>query len=162
MNTSHQEGMPAEMEGMQELPSGFDTSSYRQLQYQFCPHSEHDDGPVIAAAGLEDPSTLQDILERSEALSELDRRLLVLDCVHSDDLDGRWATPMGRAIERQRPQNIKLLLDHGTNPNGVDKATLLGLAQRFRRFCEDPADLFDPGCQSTLQRLDDHLCRPQH
>lgn len=77
------------------------------------------------------------------ALSEIDRRMLVLEAVHSENLDGRWARPMGRAIERQRPQNVKLLLDHGANTNGVDRETLVRHARRHRRLCQDVADLLD-------------------
>jgi ankyrin repeat protein len=47
-------------------------------------------------------------------------------------------TPLLRAIERRRPENIRLLLDHGANPNGVPIETEIQLARIHRRFATGP------------------------
>lgn len=115
-------------------------SFYRRRDYG---HSEESDGPIIAAAGLNNPQLLRSLLDEAQQLTPDDRRTCVLDQVHSELLDRRWVTPLLRAIERRRNDNITLLLQAGADPNGIDRASQAHHARRFRRFCADRLDLSD-------------------
>lgn len=91
--------------------------AYKQLCDSFYPrparfvHSARTDGPTIAAAGLQDTSKLQSILQQSLPLNQRDRSIHVLNQVVAGYTAGeRMATPLLRAIERERPANIVLLL----------------------------------------------------
>jgi len=101
----------------------------------------YDEGPIIFAAGHEDSSILRLLLKRVELLPDKDDQL---DLVNLEL--NRWATGMSsekmpttllRAIERQRPENVRLLLQHGADPNGVDIGTQQWLARTHRRFWKD-------------------------
>jgi hypothetical protein len=107
--------------------------------YNSCIFGEwQDEGPIIFASGYEDSAVLRLLLKRIELLPDKDDRL---DLVNFE-LD-RWAngqesekmpTTLLRAIERQRPENVRLLLQHGADPNGVFIETQKCLARTFRRF----------------------------
>lgn len=128
-------------------------SFYRRRDYG---HSEESDGPIIAAAGPNNPQLLRSLLDEAQQLTPDDRRTCVLDQAHSELLDRRWATPLLRAIERRRNDNITLLLQAGGDPNGIDRASQTHHARRFRRFCADRLDLsdflieVDPGTVGTV------------
>lgn len=98
--------------------------------------SEQDDGPFIAASGLQDSSPLRLLLQRVQLLNDEEDRRDVLNQNLNPWVGGlrKWPSPLLRAIERQRPENIRLLLDHGADPNGVDIAEQRHLARLVRRF----------------------------
>jgi ankyrin repeat protein len=106
--------------------------------------SEAEDGPLIAAAGLEDSSVLRLLLERIQLLDGEDIKSAIFNQM-TDPYIGRtekWTTPLLRAIERQRSENISLLLEHGANPNGCSIQTQLNLSRFIRRFWNvDAGDL---------------------
>jgi hypothetical protein len=80
------------------------------------------------------PSALLAILQRSLGLSKKDRFEIVLDFVYAEDMARQmWDTPLLRAVACRNVQNIKLLLEHGANPNGVDHDSQACYARRFRR-----------------------------
>lgn len=82
--------------------------------------SEGEDGPLIAAAGLDDSSILRLLLERIQLLDGEDIKSAILNQATDPYISHteKWTTPLLRAIERQRDENIGLLLEHGANPNG--------------------------------------------
>ncbi|KAK5697109.1 hypothetical protein LTR17_024015 [Elasticomyces elasticus] len=94
------------------------------------------DGPVIAAAGLADLSCLQYILDLGMQLPEEVGSERHYDVVHHELIDNRWSTPLLRAIERQRPENIRLLVQRGALADGIQERDLIDHALRFRRFCD--------------------------
>ncbi|KAK3620243.1 hypothetical protein LTR56_023516 [Elasticomyces elasticus] len=97
---------------------------------------EYSDGPVIAAAGLADLSCLQYVLDLGMQLPEEAGSERHYDVVHHELIDERWSTPLLRAIERQRPENIRLLVQRGALADGIQKRDLIDHALRFRRFCD--------------------------
>lgn len=100
------------------------------------PPSEQDDGPFIATSGLQDSSTLRLLLQRVQLLDDEEDRCDVLNQNLNPWVGGlrKWPSPLLRAIERQCPENICLLLDHRADPNGVDIAEQRHLARLVRRF----------------------------
>jgi hypothetical protein len=120
--------------------SNAETLSYGELMDSLWPTSETCDGPVIATAGLEDPSKLRELLDRAAMLNEDDYYFCVIDQQH----DCKFASPLLRAIERQRLSNVSLLLAQEANPNGVPYDRQIAYARRYRRLCfEDPLVLRD-------------------
>lgn len=89
----------------------------------------------IAAAGLEDSSVLR-LLLRGAQLLDNHKRLIVIDQEHNPWLQNtrKWPTPLLRAIEGQRSENVRLLLEHGANPNGISIDTQKMVARMSRRF----------------------------
>lgn len=113
---------------------------YSTLYYSFWPLEEYRDGPVIAAAGLADTEKLLLLLDRADLLEEDDYTFCAVDQPH----DFKSMTTLLRAVERKRPENVQLLLDHGANPDGVPISRQKDLARRFRRFCSTSrAALYD-------------------
>lgn len=113
------------------------TWDYATLFWSFWPPGEYCDGPTIAAAGLEDPRKLRFLLDRADLLDDEDRLRCSADQVH----DFKSLTPLLRAIERQRPESVQLLLDYGANSDGVKLGRQKDLARRFRRFCYDDSEV---------------------
>lgn len=112
---------------------GAETWDCDTLFWSFWPLMEFSDGPVIAAAGLEDTAKLQSLLDRADLLDDDDRLRCSVDQVH----DFMSVTPLLRAIERERPDNVRLLLEYGADPDGVPMARQQDLARRFRRVWYD-------------------------
>jgi hypothetical protein len=120
--------------------SNADTLSYGDLMDSLWPTGETCDGPVIATAGLEDPSKLRELLLRAAMLNEDDYYFCVINQPH----DCKFVSPLLRAIERQRLRNVSLLLEQEANPDGVPYDRQIAYARRYRRFCfEDPLILRD-------------------
>lgn len=94
-----------------------------------------DESPLIAAAGLDDISILRLLLHKAESLDE-DSRWDVINLEHEHWVlnTQKWPTPLLRAIERQRPENVRLLLEHGADPDGISDETQMHLARLDRRF----------------------------
>jgi len=94
-----------------------------------------DESPLIAAAGLEDISILRLLLHKAESLDD-DSRWDVINLEHDHWMlnTQKWPTPLLRAIERQRPENVRLLLEHGADANGISDKTQMDLARLDRRF----------------------------
>jgi hypothetical protein len=102
----------------------------------FWPLEQWQDGPVIAAAGLEDSTKLREFIDRSYYL---DDKEVWQDAVVNQANHFNTSTTVLRAIERLRGENLGLLLHEGANPNGVPMSEQIAMARRFRRFCyEDP------------------------
>lgn len=99
------------------------------------PAGESSDGPVIATAGLEDPSKLRELLDRAAMLNEDDYYFCVIDQPH----DYKFVSPLLRAIERRRLENVSLLLEQEANPDGVPYERQITYARRYRRFCFEDA-----------------------
>ena len=117
-----------------------ETVSYEQLMDSLWPTSEPCDGPVIATAGLEDPSKFRELLDRAAMLKEDEYYFCVINQPH----DYKFISPLLRAIERQRLQNVSLLLEQEANPDGVPYDRQTAYARRYRRICfEDPLILRD-------------------
>jgi hypothetical protein len=116
--------------------------------------SDFNEGPVIMAAGLQDSSRLASLLERAQLLDLMTRSDIALD--YSPSPDFGWGmelpTPLLRAIERHRPENIRLLLDHDANPNGVLIETQIQLARIHRRFTTRPRSASGLTLQSNHRR----------
>jgi hypothetical protein len=107
--------------------------------YDSCAHVYgQDEGPMIFAAGHEDSSVLRLLLKRTELLLSQESRLelvnLELDRWVTGQDSEKMPTTLLRAIERQRPENVRLLLEYGADPNGVYIETQKGLARTYRRF----------------------------
>lgn len=121
--------------GIDEIGSWNLEEAYASL---WAPHN--DEGPVIVAAGLRDPSRLSLLLERAQRLNQKARSKIVLD--YTPEPGSEWGmeqpTPLLRAIERCRPKNVQLLLRHGADPNGVLLETQIQLARIHRRFTTRP------------------------
>jgi hypothetical protein len=98
--------------------------------------TEGEDGPVIAAAGLQNSSVLRFLLERTQLLEDEEHRSAVLNQATDPYIGGTntWTTPLLRAIERQRPENVRLLLAHGADPNGCCIQMQRNLSRLVRRF----------------------------
>ncbi|KAK5677798.1 hypothetical protein LTS10_009681 [Elasticomyces elasticus] len=124
------------------------------------------DGPFIAAAGLADLSCLQYILDLGMQLPEEVGSERHYDVVHHELIDNRWSTPLLRAIERQRPESIRLLVQRGALADGIQKRDLIDHALRFRRVCDgdrsrlshsfvpvDPATVGPLSSQTSPDRL---------
>lgn len=118
--------------------------SAQQIYKSLVMRSEAEDGPLIAAAGQEDSSILRLLLERIQLLDGEDIKSAILNQA-TDPYIGcteKWTTPLLRAIERQRSENICLLLENGANPNGCSIQTQLNLSRFVRRFWNvDAGDL---------------------
>jgi ankyrin repeat protein len=106
---------------------------YSTLYYSFWPSEEYRDGPVISAAGLADSMTLRTLLDPADLLDEEDYLFCAVDQPH----DFKSTSPLLRAIERQRPENIRVLLEHDANSDGVPIIRQMDLARRVRRFCHN-------------------------
>ena len=120
--------------------SDAESLSYDELIDVLLPLGEFCDGPVIATAGLEESSKLHELLDRAAILEEDDYYLRVIDQTHAY----KFVSPLLRAIQRQRPSNVALLLEQDANPDGVPYARQVAHARRFRRFCfVDPSSLDD-------------------
>lgn len=120
--------------------------SAEQIYKSLVMRSEAEDGPMIAAAGLEDSSVLRLLLERTQLLADGDLRSAILNQANDPYIGGtgKWTTPLLRAIERRREENVCLLLAHGADPNGCSIQTQRNLARLARRFWTvDAADLAD-------------------
>jgi hypothetical protein len=98
--------------------------------------TEGEDGPMIAAAGLQNSSVLRFLLERTQLLEDEEHRSAVLNQATDPYIGGTntWTTPLLRAIERQRPENVRLLLAHGADPNGCCIQMQRNLSRLVRRF----------------------------
>lgn len=125
----------AENTGINEIKSWSLEEAYASL---WAPH--HDEGPVIMAAGLQDHSRLNSLLERTQRLNRKTRSKLVLNYTPAPDMG--WGielpTPLLRAIERSRPENVRLLLRYGADPNGVLLETQIQLSRIHRRSTTRP------------------------
>ena len=115
--------------------SDTETLSYGELMDSLWPAGESSDGPVIATAGLEDPSKLRELLDRAAMLNEDDYYFCVIDQPH----DYKFVSPLLRAIERRRLENVSLLLEQEANPDGVPYERQITYARRYRRFCFEDA-----------------------
>lgn len=114
---------------------------YHQLMGSFMPLSESSKGPTIQAAEDSDKSVLAGVLDRAQGLSAKDRLEVVLNYVYAEDMANcSWDTPLLRVISCQRTRNIDLLLQHGANPNGIDRDSQACYASRFRRVISDTVD----------------------
>ena len=82
----------------------------------FWPLEQWQDGPVIAAAGLEDSTKLREFIDRSYYLEDEE---VWQDAVVDQANHFNTSTTVLRAIERLRSENVGLLLDEGANLNGV-------------------------------------------
>lgn len=98
------------------------------------------EGPAIMAAGLEDSARLQFLLERAQLLPEKTRSETVVNFVRWPEHWGgmELPSPLLRTVERSRPENVKLLLSYGANPNGVPLERQIQLARLHRRFTTRP------------------------
>jgi len=110
--------------------------SAQEIYKSLVPRSEGEDGPLIAAAGLEDSSILRLLLERIQLLDGEDIESTILNQATDPYIGGtnKWTTPLLRAIERQRSENVRLLLAHGADPNGCSIQTQQNLSRLVRRF----------------------------
>jgi ankyrin repeat protein len=110
--------------------------SQEEIYESLTPPNWADDGPFIAASGLEDSSTLLRLLKRAQLLQDREQQLQVLNQALDPWLGdiNKWPSPLLRAIERQRPENVRLLLQHGADPNGLHIDTQRHLARLYRRF----------------------------
>ncbi|KAK4898878.1 hypothetical protein LTR27_003609 [Elasticomyces elasticus] len=104
------------------------------LSYRYASWGDYSDGPVIAAAGLADSSCLQYILNLGMQLPEEVGSERHCDVVHHELIDERWSTPLLRAIERQRPENIRLLVQRGALADGYRRETSLTMLFAFVAF----------------------------
>lgn len=133
----YQEFQPA-TPGFDDLYDAGEDEDWAQyaIPADFIPLEQWADGPVIAAAGLANSSKLRFFIDRAYYLeSEEDRLKYVADQANHFNT----GTTVLRAIERQRDENVRLLLEEGANPNGVPLDKQVDMARRFRRFCnEDP------------------------
>jgi hypothetical protein len=115
----------------------------------FWPLEQWQDGPVIAAAGLEDSIKLHYFIERSYHLEGR------LENVADQTNHSNTSTSVLRAIGRSRGENVTLLLDEGANPNGVPLSKQIDMARRFRRFCyEDPATNESESIRWNMEDMD--------
>lgn len=108
-----------------------ETWSYNELAESLWPASEFADGAVIAFAGLEDPSKLRKLVDKAAILSDNDWYTCLVDQHHAF----KFVSPLLRAIERRRPENVSLLLEQDANPDGVWYERQVEHARRYRRFC---------------------------
>ena len=110
--------------------------SAQEIYRSLVMRSEGEDGPLIAAAGLEDSSVLRLLFERLQLLDGDDVELKIVNQATDPYLGGteKWTTPLLRATERQRSENIRLLLDRGANINGCSVETQRNLSRLVRRF----------------------------
>jgi ankyrin repeat protein len=122
------------------LSSESENWSYSEFLEALYPASEYADGVVIAFAGLEDSSKLRQLIDKAAILSDDHWYTWLVDQRH----DFKFVTPLLRAIERQRPANVSLLLEHDANPDGVWYDRQTEHSRRYRRFCfDDPLALSD-------------------
>ena len=110
--------------------------SAQEIYRSLVMRSEGEDGPLIAAAGLEDSSTLRLLLERLQLLDGEDIKSAILDQATDPYIGGteKWTTPLLRAIERQRSENVRLLSERGADINGCSIQTQRNLSRLVRRF----------------------------
>lgn len=110
--------------------------SQDEIYESLMPPNWADDGPFIAASGLQDSSALLQLLKRVQLLQNREQQLEVLNQALDPWLGdiNKWPSPLLRAIERQRPENLRLLLQHGADPNGLHIDTQRHLARLYRRF----------------------------
>lgn len=110
--------------------------SAQEIYRSLVMRSEGEDGPLIAAAGLEDSSILRLLLERLQLLDGDDIESAILNQATDPYVGGtgKWTTPLLRAIERQRSENIRLLLDRGANINGFSIQTQRNLSRLVTKF----------------------------
>ena len=110
--------------------------SQDEIYESLMPPDWADDGPFIAASGLQDSSALRRLLKRAQLLQKREQQLEVLNQALKPWLGdvNKWPSPLLRAIERQRPENVRLLLQHGADPNGLHIDTQRHLARLYRRF----------------------------
>jgi hypothetical protein len=110
--------------------------SVKKIYQSLVMRTEGEEGPMIAAAGLQSSSVLRFLLERTQLLEDEETRSAVLNQATDPYIGGtnKWTTPLLRAIERQRPENVRLLLAHGADPNGCCIQTQRNLSRLVRRF----------------------------
>lgn len=108
-----------------------ETWSYGKFVESLWAASEYADGVVVACAGLEDSSKLRKLIEKAAILSDDHWYTFLVDQHH----DIKFVSPLLRAIERQRPENVSLLLEQDVNPDGVRYDRKIAYARRYRRFC---------------------------
>ncbi|KAK3671256.1 hypothetical protein LTR78_008891 [Recurvomyces mirabilis] len=97
--------------------------------------AENGEGPVVSAAGLASSSFLEARLTRPNPQSQAKRSEWLVNQVRGENYNGEWITPILRAIEMHRSENIRLLLRHGAHVNGIDTESLKEHARRYRRVC---------------------------
>ncbi|KAK4565286.1 hypothetical protein LTR86_003903 [Recurvomyces mirabilis] len=97
--------------------------------------TENGEGPVVSAAGLASSSFLEALLTRPHSQSQAERSEWLVNQVRGENYNGGWITPILRAIEMHRSENIRLLLRHGAYVNGIDTESLKQHARRYRRVC---------------------------
>lgn len=102
--------------------------------------SDTHEGPVIMAAELQDSSRLASLLERAQLLGQNAGSQVALN-IYPEPSVG-WSmespTPLLRAIEKRRPENVRLLMQHGAHSNGVLQDTQVQLERIYRRFTTRP------------------------
>lgn len=108
---------------------------YHKPMDDLWPRGEFWDGPATAFAGLEDSSVLRRLLDLSaKVFSEDDDYFGVIDISHTL----KFTSPLLRAIQRRRPENVAILLEQEANRDGVPYEHQVEHARRFRRFCFVP------------------------
>jgi hypothetical protein len=110
--------------------------SVERIYQSLVMRTEGEEGPMIAAAGLQTSYVLRFLLERTQLLEDEENRSAVLNQATDPYIGGtnKWTTPLLRAIERHRPENLRLLLAHGADPNGCCIQTQRNLSRLVRRF----------------------------
>jgi ankyrin repeat protein len=99
-----------------------------------------DDTPVIRAAAKPNSAILEALLaryadsSRNKSLSEMQQKVINrLSPNYTVNLDGRIQSPINAAIGANLPDNVRLLLAAGADPNGIKAHDMADYSVRFIR-----------------------------
>jgi ankyrin repeat protein len=128
--------------------------------------------PVLCAARNPDPKDLTACLDRYEQWPEdnsprfPEREWFSPSAFFYDACNMPMKTPLIEAIKAQLPENVRILLDRGADPNGVPLYIMQEFATKFFRFEDDAESLnwypFSPNSRNRLPlTTPKHPSRPQ-